>query len=82
MELDTKTYFFSPLTDIVSKCNFRVVMLIRIYLPFALGLNIVKYVNEKISCVPIHVTIFLEKSQFENLTLNSICQHILKLCNI
>ena len=32
---------FQPSTDIVSKCNFRVVSLNRIYFSFALGLNII-----------------------------------------
>ena len=39
-----KNLLFSPSTDIVSKYNFRVVMFSRFYLPFAIGLNIIRYV--------------------------------------
>ena len=45
MELITKL-IFSPSTDIISKYNFIEAMLSSIYIPFALGLNIIKCVVE------------------------------------
>ena len=44
--INNKNLLFSPLTDIVSKCNFRVVMFSCIVLPFALGFNIIKHVYD------------------------------------
>ena len=46
-------------------------MLSHIYLPFALGLNIVKYVLNNIYVCPFPVTKLIQKSQPENLTLHA-----------
>ena len=64
MELIKKTYFFSPSTDRV----FRVVIFSRIYLPFVLGLHIIKYVWNNLYVCPFIYAKIIATSPFENLT--------------
>ena len=54
-----------PSTDIVSKCNFRVVMSSRIYIPFALSLNIINYYLNNLYVCSFLVTKKFQKSQPE-----------------
>ena len=67
--INKKMLLFSHSTDKVSKYTILgVVMLSPIYLPFALGLNIIRYILNSIYACQFIVTKIIAKSQIENLT--------------